>query len=410
MTIVLPTLRGLILIIAALGSLAVALINVGLGTALMCSLLIAFVVASYIMAFFSVSNLSIKRCSNADGLAGTKVILPIIIINKSPFYRQGLVISEKCLFTSNHIFNFAVLPLKPWEKQQINRQIPSLRRGFFELSKISILGGDPAGLFRRRRSFHLPGEIMIYPNSANVANLPIRFKRQLMPSPTGRLLGTAGQGLSFFGIREYRATDEMRFIHWKATAAKGKLMVKEFEANRLDRVIIVLDSYYKSIGNDSADNNFEFLIKTAASIATYLAEMYCNIYFYTASKDNPHIHLFGDAVKLKKEIIDALANLEAGKVKFDELLFEAMDSFPDHSIFYCLSMSEPQESRSSLELLSENNIETRWIYAPKQHFPVIDQNEARVIIPGKLKLDKSVSLSPFTATFQTNIPAMLLND
>jgi uncharacterized protein DUF58 len=410
MIIVLPTLRGVMFTFAALGSLGIALVNVSLGTALTAALLTGFVAASYIMALFSLFRIHVERRSNADGEADSKVNLPIVIINKSFYYRQALVVSEKCGFTENHIFNYAVPPLKSHEKLHINRQIPTLKRGFFKLSKISLLGGDPAGLFKRRRNFHIPGEIMIFPKAVNISNLPIRFKRRIMPSPTGRLLGVAGQGLSFFGIREYRAKDEMRFIHWKATAAKGKLMVKEFEANTVDRVIILLDSYYKSIGNDPDDNNLEFLIKTAASIVSYLAEMYCNIYFYTVSDNMPMIHLFGDAVRLKTEVVSTLTSLEPGKVMLDDLLGEAMDSFPTNSIFYCLSMSEPVESRKTLELLPEHDIEVRWIYAPKQYFPAIDPNEPRIITPGKLKINKTPNLSPFAATFKTDISAMLRNE
>ena len=410
MIIVLPTLRGVMFTFAALGSLGIALVNVSLGTALTAALLTGFVVASYIMALFSLFRIHVERRSNVDGVADSKVVLPIVIVNKLFFYRQSFVVSEKCGFTENHIFNYAVPPLKPHEKLQVDRQIPSLKRGFFKLSKISLLGGDPAGLFKRRRNFHIPAEIMIYPKAVNLSSLPIRFKRRIMSAPTGRPLGIAGQGLSFFGIREYRATDEIRFIHWKATAAKGKLMVKEFEANTVDRVIILLDSYYKSIGNDLNDNNFEFLIKTTASIVTYLAEMYCNIYFYTVSDNNPMIHLFGDAVRLKTEVVSTLTSLKPGRMMFDDLLAEAMDSFPANSIFYCLSMSEPGESRKSLEFLPEHDIEVRWIYAPKQYFPVIDQNEPRVIIPEKLKISKLPGLSPFAATFKTDISAMLRNE
>ena len=410
MIIVLPTLRGVMFAFAALGSLGIAFVNVSLGTALTAALLIGFVTASYMMALFSLFRIHVERRSNADGVSESRVNLPIVVINKSFYYRQAIVVSEKCGFTENHIFNCAVPPLKPREVLHIDRHIPTLKRGFFKLRKISLLGGDPAGLFRRRRTFSIPGEIMIYPKTVNISNLPIRFKRRTMPAPTGRLLGVAGQGLSFFGIREYRATDEMRFIHWKATAAKGKLMVKEFEANTVDRVIILLDSYYKSIGNDPDDNNFEFLIKTASSIISYLAEMYCNVYFYTVSDNNPPMHLSGDAVRLKTQIVSALTSLEPGKIMLDELLGGAMDSFPTNSIFYCLTMSEPREARKTLEMLPEHDIEVRWIYAPKQYFPAIDPSEPRVITPGKLKINKTPNLSPFTATFKTDISAMLGNE
>ena len=410
MIIVLPTLRGLMLSFAALGSIGIALVNVSLGTALAASLLCGFVGASYLMALVSLFGIRVERRSNADGVADSNVVLPVVVINKTFYFRQSLVISEKCGFTENHIHNCAVPPLKPRESVLIKRQVPAVKRGFFKLRKVSILGGDPAGLFRRRRTFRLPGEVMIYPDAVRVSSLPIRFKRQVMPSPTGRLLGVAGQGLSFFGIREYRPTDEMRFVHWKATAAKGKLMVKEFEANTVDRVIIVLDSFFKSVGNDIDDNNFEFLIKTAASIITNLAEMYCNVTFYTVCGDDNVIRLAGDAVRLKKQIIATLTSLRPGKAKLDDVLVTAMDSFPPNSICYLLTMSEPVETWRTLEALPEHDIEIRWIYAPKQYFPPVDPSEPRVIVPGRLKINKTATLSPFAATFKTNISTMLRND
>ncbi|MDD5727212.1 MAG: DUF58 domain-containing protein [Victivallales bacterium] len=410
MIIIFPTLRGVIFTFAALGSICIALVNVSLGTALAAALLCGFVGSSYLLAMVSLFGVRVERRANADGVADTNVILPVVIVNRAFYHRQALVISEKCLFARDHVFNCAVPPLKPRESLLIKRQVLALKRGFFKLGKISVLGGDPAGLFRRRRTFRLPGEIMIYPAAVSVSNMPIRFRRQIMPSPTGRPLGIAGQGLSFFGIREYRPTDEMRFIHWKATAAKGKLMVKEFEANTVDRVIILLDSCYKSIGNDPDDNNFEFLIKTAASIIGYLAEMYCNISFYAVSETSELISLHGNAASLKSAIITTLTTLVPGHTRLDGLLTQALDSFPGNSICYLLTMSEPAETRKALEWLPEYDIEVRWIYAPKQYFPPIDPSEPRIIVPGKLKINKSAGLSPFAVTFKTNIPMLLRNE
>ena len=103
MIIVLPTLRGVMFTFAALGSLGIALVNVGLGTALTTALLIGFVAASYLMALFSLFRVHVERRSNADAMADSTVNLPIMIINKSLYYRQAIVVSEKCGFTDNHI-------------------------------------------------------------------------------------------------------------------------------------------------------------------------------------------------------------------------------------------------------------------------------------------------------------------
>jgi uncharacterized protein (DUF58 family) len=44
-----------------------------------------------------------------------------------------------------------------------------------------------------------------------------------------------------FGIREYRAGDALRRIHWRSSARRGELVVREFEPPGIQTVAIVLD-------------------------------------------------------------------------------------------------------------------------------------------------------------------------
>jgi uncharacterized protein (DUF58 family) len=51
-----------------------------------------------------------------------------------------------------------------------------------------------------------------------------------------------GLGREYLAVREYRAGDPMRHVHWGLTARHGQLMVREFEQERTPRLAIWVDT------------------------------------------------------------------------------------------------------------------------------------------------------------------------
>ncbi|MCF6176014.1 MAG: DUF58 domain-containing protein [Victivallaceae bacterium] len=409
MSIVLPTYRGSIMLTAALSSLGIALVNVSLGTALTAACLIGIVVASFCMTVFSLSKLEVRRLNHRDGIRHDELLLPLLIINHSFWSQQAMVVSERCPFAEAGKFNSVLPPLASGEAFTLERQVKPTRRGYFQLNRLSLISGDPAGLFYRKRNFNLPTELMIFPKPVNNAWLPLRLKHHAIADIDGRALGRSGQGQDFFGVREYRKSDEYRLIDWKATASKRQLMVKEFEANAIDQVIVLLDTEQLNVGFDPGDNNFEFLIETVASITEYMAEMYCRYQFFAADNDQM-IRLTGYSSNIKAPIINALALIQPGQISLEQQLSECIDYIHSNSIFYCLSMSNPKPLQPIFELLLEQNIDVRWIYAPPQCFPIIDPEKPRRIRRGAVNIESKHGVMPEICTFQSDIAVILRNE
>jgi uncharacterized protein (DUF58 family) len=182
---VFPTTRGKVMLLAASGAVGVALVNPNLTTCLASACISAVLLSSLFLSFFSLRKIDVKRGPARDSCIGDKVTLPITVINKSRHWRQAFVIREKCPFTEKKVLNVPVGPLAGGESRLINRQTLAAKRGYYNLNRITLLGGDPAGLFSKRKNFDLKGEIMIYPDSVKLSYMPIRIKKQIQASILG---------------------------------------------------------------------------------------------------------------------------------------------------------------------------------------------------------------------------------
>ena len=274
----LPTKKGLLFLFLAGMATAVAFMNSGLITALTAAGFVSLCVSAFFMALFCLYGITLQRTFPREGKTGKILYSRLILHNALPFYRHSCTVTEELPFTEEKVFRIPAL--RPGESFTLTCPHPAEKRGEYSVEKIFLSSGDPLGLFRKKKVFREPAVIQIQPEARPLDSLAGGTGRGGLTDSEGRNLGKAGQGKDFFGVRPYRAGDEVRHIHWKSTAAKGQLMVKEFEASAVDRIVILLDTEKKKISYEKDDNNFEFLITCASSITEYLSKKYCHLHFF----------------------------------------------------------------------------------------------------------------------------------
>src|SRR5215470_7231580 len=64
-------------------------------------------------------------------------------------------------------------------------------------------------------------------------------------------------------VREYAAGDELRHLHWRATARAQRLMVREYVDPAQPRCVVLLDTRPAALSRDA----FEHAVEVAASVA-----------------------------------------------------------------------------------------------------------------------------------------------
>jgi uncharacterized protein (DUF58 family) len=119
--------------------------------------------------------------------------------------------------------------------------LPSQRRGTLAARDWRFESGDPLGLFVLRGGRPDDELALVLPRFTSLAAQPL--VRELEASVTAP---RAGSGTEIFGVREYRPGDALRRIHWRSTARRGELIVREFEPPGVQNLGIFLDSHPSS--------------------------------------------------------------------------------------------------------------------------------------------------------------------
>jgi uncharacterized protein (DUF58 family) len=112
-------------------------------------------------------------------------------------------------------------------------------RGRFRLGPLSLTTGDPFGLFQVTRRVPQSTHIVVYPLTFDLPD----FTLPLGPMPGGDALRrrTHYVTANASGVRDYAPGDSFNRIHWRSTARRDRLIVKEFELDPLSDIWIFLD-------------------------------------------------------------------------------------------------------------------------------------------------------------------------
>jgi uncharacterized protein (DUF58 family) len=163
-----------------------------------------------------------------------------------------------------------------------------VRRGREAVGGFFVDSVGPLGLGRRRHRFALPWEVVVYPSLVSVrlrASVAEALRRRDAGNKPVRQLG---EGRLFESLREWVPGDDLRHIDWKATARRRKVITRQYEAERRQQVLLVLDLGRLMTAEVTAGiARVDFAVQAALELA-YAAAQY---------DDNVGIMTFADGVQ-----------------------------------------------------------------------------------------------------------------
>ena len=145
----------------------------------------------------------------------------------------------------------------------------------------------PLGLGLWRGWLAVPWDVVVYPPlvSARLRASVAAARRRREPgvTPVRRL----GEGRLFESLREWVPGDDVRNIDWKATARRGKVIARQYEAERRQQVLLVLDTGRLLSGEIAGVARLDYVVQAALELAYAAAQ----------HDDNVGVMAFADGVQ-----------------------------------------------------------------------------------------------------------------
>jgi uncharacterized protein (DUF58 family) len=115
-------------------------------------------------------------------------------------------------------------------------------RGTFRFGDLDTRQPGPLGLVERRGRVDAAMEVKVYPDLREIRRYEITLRRGLAYDAGQRRARVPGAGSLFARLREYEPDDDPRSISWTATARRGRPIAVEYETERQQRLLILLDA------------------------------------------------------------------------------------------------------------------------------------------------------------------------
>ncbi len=194
-------------------------------------MLLGVIIVSYIWSWFSVRWISITRRTRARrAQVGRTFEETFIVKNRSIIPKLWIEVEDQSDLP-DHRASRVVPSLGINGQYEWILQTRCVARGEFRLGPMVLMSGDPFGLFTARRFINATLRVVIYPTMVKLAHVDL---------PMGMLSGGEAQRqrshyvtTNAAGVRDYVMGDSINRVHWRTTARRDQLTVKEFEIDPL---------------------------------------------------------------------------------------------------------------------------------------------------------------------------------
>jgi uncharacterized protein (DUF58 family) len=156
----------------------------------------------------------------------------------------------------------------PGRRKVVELAVTPLERGDCPLGDLYVTVDNPMGLIRRRWRIADRTVARVFPDLSAVERYGMLARRGRLVEAGFRKLRLRGGGGEFDSLRDWQPDDEFRSIDWKATARRNKLMVAQYDIERSQTVMLVLDAGRLMTPRIGGQRKFDFAVTAALSVAS----------------------------------------------------------------------------------------------------------------------------------------------
>lgn len=236
----------------------------------------AFVGLGLLWAMISTAKFSLTRRVKEEALAGERVPVDYTVKNSAwlpafhtriwdrAYREKGGESAEEFAFQEPGYLGF--LRIHHGEPSEGILHFTPPVRGQYRFGPVAVEGGDPFGIFTFTRWLPVGDECLVLPSWVRLNAIPA-IPARLGVREQEHLITREGHSHEFLGIRPWTEGDTLRGVHWPLTAKHDALIMRQFQREVEEEMVIVLDADARADVGEVAENALEYLITLALSIA-----------------------------------------------------------------------------------------------------------------------------------------------
>ena len=235
-----PRLLSLVLAAAipiALGSISAAFVALGV---IVLIAVIALAIVDH-RATPRPERVTVKRIADPQLSIGVPNRVSLQVSN--PFARPLRVVLADTIPVSFDVDQRgASLAVEPRGAAEVTYAARPRHRGTFAFGDVHLRLRGPLDLVERQGRIAASAPANVYPDLHEIRRYEVSLRRGLAYDAGQRRARIPGAGTIFERLREYVPDDDPRSISWTATARRGRPITVEYETERQQRILILLDA------------------------------------------------------------------------------------------------------------------------------------------------------------------------
>jgi uncharacterized protein (DUF58 family) len=157
------------------------------------------------------------------------------------------------------------VPARGWA--EIRYSLRPVKRGELAFGLVEARLDSRAGLWQVRRRLGERGATRVYPNFAALTRFALLATDHRLSQIGVLQRRRRGEGLDFHQLREYREGDALRSVDWKATSRMRRLISREYQDERDQQVVLLIDCGRRMAAQDDELAHFDHVLNAALLLA-----------------------------------------------------------------------------------------------------------------------------------------------
>ena len=208
------------------------------------------------------------------------------------------------------------LRLAPWWHQRLSYTTTPLGRGDFRFGNLHLRAVSRLRLSWWQRTVPAAADVRVYPDVQQVGKWEALARRGRLQD-LGLRTRMRGEGTDFESLREYVPDDSFRHIDWKATARRGSPITRQFQIERNQMLIILLDSGRMMAAPAGELTRLDLSVNAAVMLAHVAAALGDSVGLLTFSDRLKSFVPPGKGREQTRRILEELYALQADPVESD---------------------------------------------------------------------------------------------